>query len=206
MAEKVIAFIGDSILNGYWDQPFQGWGLRLVGKFGQDRPYAVGAINTAISGHRVFDALYQLCGPVISCRPDCVIISIGANDIQRSVGPGQEILMSRDLREEIWTKLLDLATKNIPQVFVTSVQPVDDSKMPFVYDGVPQCWFMNKDIDAYNKDIQNYCRQYDVEYLDFNGAVDRQKWPGMLHDGLHPNPAGHEFLAELAYGFLKGKI
>lgn len=206
MTEKVIAFVGDSILNGYCDQPFQGWGLRLINKLEQRAPHTIGSLNTAVSGHRVFDGLYQLCGPVISYRPDCLIISIGVNDISRSIHPGQEILTSRDLREEIWLKLLDIAKKNVPQVFVTSVQPIDEQTMPFVYEGIPQCWFLNKDIDAYNQDIQKYCQQYGIEFLDMNAAIDRRTWPAMLHDGLHPNASGHEFLAELAYGFLKGKI
>lgn len=206
MTEKVISFIGDSILNGYWDQPFQGWGLRLVHQLGQDRPYQIGALNAAISGHRVFDALHQLCGPVISSRPDFLIISIGTNDIQRSVGPRQEIITSQDLREEIWNRLLDIAVKNIPKIFVTSVQPVDDTIMPFVYDGIPQCSFLNKDIDEYNKDIKKYCDLHKIDFMDLNSKIDRKIWPSMLHDGLHPNADGHALLADLAYGFLKDKI
>lgn len=206
MAEKVIAFIGDSILNGYWDQPFQGWGLRLIEKLGHNSPHKFGTVNAAISGHRVFDALYQLCGPIISYRPDCLIISIGTNDIQRSIHPGQDILMSRDLREEIWEKLLDVAKKNIPQIFVTSIQPINEETMPFVYDGIPQCWFMNKDIDEYNQDIRDYCGRHKIDFIDLNSQIDRKVWPSMLHDGLHPNAAGHAFLADLAYEFLKGKI
>lgn len=206
MTEKVIAFIGDSILNGYWDQPFQGWGLRLVHQLEQGRPFQIGALNTAVSGHRIFDALYQLCGPVISYRPDYLIISIGINDIQRSVGDKQEIVISSDLRAEIWNKLLDIAVKNIPKVFVMSVQPVDDMAMPFVYDGMPRCSFFNNDIDEYNEDIQRYCDQYKVDFIDLNSKIDRRAWSSMLHDGLHPNASGHAFLADLAYQFLKDKI
>ena len=61
MTYKSIAVIGDSVANGYWDQPFEGWVARTVKKLSADRPYETGLANFAVDGDRVCDMYHRFC-------------------------------------------------------------------------------------------------------------------------------------------------
>jgi lysophospholipase L1-like esterase len=206
MAERMFALLGDSILGGAWDHPHGGWGVRLVEKLRTDAPYQIDYMSASVSGHRTFDVLHQLCGVVIHQRPDAVLISAGVNDLQRHGVKDAPVDLTLNLRSELWHKLLDIATRAIPRVFVTSISPIDETKSPFVYPGQSPIFFTNQDVQDYNGHLRNWVKEFPVTFLDFEDRFDQEKWSTMMRDVVHPNAAGHAFLADLAYEFLKGKI
>jgi lysophospholipase L1-like esterase len=75
-----------------------------------------------------------------------------------------------------------------------------------VYPGQSPIFFTNQDVQDYNGHLRNWVKEFPVTFLDFEDRFDQEKWSTMMRDVVHPNAAGHAFLADLAYEFLKGKI
>lgn len=207
MSYKAIAYLGASTTNGYWDHPFEGWAGRLTKKLSADRPYAIGATNLAGDGDRICDMYHRLCAGVVSLQQiDVLVVAGTSNDAVRWHQPDGQLEMSLTMREEYWRRLLGTAQKNIAQVFVTGVIPIDESLFPFTGTNNWKYWTLNQDIVEYNQQVEQICREMDIPFLDFIPYCQRIDWNSMLYDGDHPNAVGHEFLANRAYEWLKTRI
>ncbi len=207
MSYKSIAVVGDSIANGYWDQPFEGWVARTVKKLSADRPYEIGLANFAVDGDRICDMYHRFCSNVISMQSkDVLWIVATANDLIRWHTPTAQLDISPVMREEYWLRLLETAQKIFPQIFIFGIDCADETRNPSVGVNDWKYYTLNQDIRDYNRQIENIAKKFNIPFLNTYAVTEKMDWPSMLHDGAHPNADGHAFLADLAYQFLKDKI
>ena len=199
---KKIVFIGNSIVAGYpWGKgkSFTGILRRMLkdGVDGNGEPIAFAKstgfdlINKGVNGDTTSGIAERFEQDVLSHQPDMVFYHTGANDfIFREASP-----------EEAFDNLESMAarsdTEGITTIYMTPV-PVDAGKAEYMwlagcgvsYDAV------NRNLEGFSEMLRNSGRLYvDINrlYRDFVeeiGDVDLA-----YLDGVHPTPAGHEFIA-----------
>ena len=199
---KKIIFIGNSIVAGYpWGKgkSFTGVLRRMLkdGVNGNGEPIAFAKstgfdlINKGVNGDTTSGIAARFEQDVLSHKPDFVFYHTGANDfIYREAAP-----------EEAFANLESLAkqadAEGITSVYITPV-PVDAGKAGYMwlagcgisYDAV------NRELKQFSDMLKNTGRLFvdmNALYKDFTeeiGDVDLA-----YLDGVHPTPAGHEFIA-----------
>ena len=199
---KKIIFIGNSIVAGYpWGKgkSFTGVLRRMLkdGVAGNGEPIAFAKstgfdlINKGVNGDTTSGIAARFEEDVLSHKPDMVFYHTGANDfIFREASP-----------EEAFANLQSMAERadeeRITSIYMTPV-PVDAGKAEYMwlagcgvsYDAV------NRDLADFSEMLRSSGRLYvDINrlYQDFVeeiGDVDLA-----YLDGVHPTPAGHEFIA-----------
>ena len=148
-------------------------------------------INKGVNGDTTSGIAARFDHDVLSHKPDIVFYLTGANDfIYREAGP-----------EEAFANLQSLAEKadeiGAVSVYITPT-PVDAGKAGFMwlagcgisYDAV------NRDLETFSELIRGCGRPFvDInllykDFIDIVGDIDLA-----YLDGVHPTPAGHEFIA-----------
>lgn len=182
-------FIGDSIT---WM-----WDLNLY--FGK----TAFLVNRGIGGDTAFYALQRFEADCLQLAPDVVIYMIGINDILttapdlwwRKPGANRQTVLENLLLniEAVMKKCIG------KRLYQCSVLPTDICQ-PFDKDDI------NKMVTEANRGIQTLCKRYDVPYVDYHSALCRADGQtmrdGLTHDGIHPNGACYEIMANI----LKNKI
>lgn len=211
MPLKIIAALGDSVTNGYWDETFQGWFGRMAAKISAANPpldengkvkrgvAKFGFVNISYDGDRVCDAFHRLASEGLSRDIDILIIKIGGNDLIRSPNSDSPMDLSEHGRAEYWHKLLDLAKKNIPHVIVLGITP------RYKDDAVAYGWFdapmheYNSDRIEYNKQIAEICAMKNIPFINQWDKWISRDLSKYVVDYDHPNGAGHQLIADEVY-------
>ena len=199
---KKIVFIGNSIVAGYpWGKgkSFTGVLRRMLkdGVDGSGEPIAFAKstgfdlINKGVNGDTTSGIAARFSQDVLSHKPDMVFYHTGANDfIYREASP-----------EEAFANLESMAAQaeaeGITSIYITPV-PVDAGKAEYM-------WLAGCGIsyDAVNRDLENFSEmlkgsgrlfvdmnQFYRKFIEEVGDADLA-----YLDGVHPTPAGHEFIA-----------
>ncbi|MDR1207200.1 MAG: SGNH/GDSL hydrolase family protein [Rickettsiales bacterium] len=212
MPLKVIAALGDSVTNGYWDSDtFQGWFGRLSAKITAANPpldengkvkkgaMKYGFNNISYDGDRVCDAFHRLSAEGCSRDIDILLICIGGNDLVRSPTPDSPTDLSEHVRAEYWHRMLDLAKKNIAQVVVLDILPrYKDDTVAYGWFDAPMHEY-NSDRMICNDQIAKICAEKNIPFIrryDKWAARDLSRY---YADTSHPNAAGHSLIADEVY-------
>ncbi len=200
---KKIVFIGNSIAAGYpWGKgkSFTGVLRRVLkGEGPEDIPrpdYALQTgfdiINKGVNGDTTSGIAARFEQDVLAHDPDVVFYLTGANDfIYRDANP-----------DEAFANLQQLASKTDERgtisVYITPT-PVDAGKASYM-------WLAGCGIsyDAVNRDLENFSeliRKCGRPFVDMNlmyrDYIAELGDPDLAYlDGIHPTPAGHEFIAK----------
>jgi len=200
---KKIVFIGNSIVAGYpWgkSKSFTGVLRRMLkdGVDGSGEPIAFAKstgfdlINKGVNGDTTAGIAARFEQDVLFHSPDMVFFLTGANDfIYREAGP-----------EEAFDNLQELAARadeqGITTIYITP-PPVDAGKAGYM-------WLAGCGIsyDAVNRDLAQFSemlRQSGRPFVDMNSLYNRfVEDVGDIDlaylDGVHPTPAGHEYMAQ----------
>jgi len=173
--EQRVVFIGNSIIDNW---------INLSPNFFKDSSY----VNRGISGQTTPQILARFRADVIALEPKVVVILAGTNDIAGNTGPS-----TLEMIEDNYASMTELAKAHGIRVVLCSVLPVYD--YPWRRGLEPA-----EKIVSLNKWIQSYCKNNDVEYLNFYASlVDERK--GMkdeyTFDGVHPNKEGYAVMESL---------
>lgn len=198
MSYKIIAALGDSITNGYWDETFAGWFGRLSAKISAiTQPQTFGFNNISQSGDRVGDAFHRLGAELLTRdEVDTLIIAIGVNDLVRGPNADSPTDLSRHLRAEYWDRLLDLAQKNVKNIVVLDILPVREELVPYRDDYGDNIWWMNRDIAEYNDLIAEICAARKIAFVRRYDKWIARDLSKFYADDAHPNGAGHSLIAD----------
>lgn len=184
-------FVGNSIVAGYpWNKGKSF--VSVLRKLWKDNNVGIEIINKGVNGDTTAGIKARFEDDVLSHGPDIVFYMTGTNDfIYRDASP-----------DEAFVNLEEMAAAadklNAVSVFITPL-PVDAGKAECMwmagcgisYDAV------NRDLDLFSELIRSSGRPYvDMNslypvFVEQTGDVDLA-----YLDGLHPMPAGHEFIAE----------
>lgn len=182
-ASARVVFMGDSITEGWANQPFI-----------KDNPSYVGR---GISGQTAQQMLVRFRSDVIALKPTIVHIMAGTNDIARNTGP--------ETPEEIEgyiKSMVELALANGIKVVLASVPPAKE----FYWH--PGLWPAAQ-IRALNDWLKEYAATRGVVYVGYWSVLtttDGAMRPEYSADGVHPNAAGFEAMRPLAKAAIESAL
>lgn len=175
---KIVTF-GASITEGFGVNDGEGYVDILQQKLNTDG-YKYEIINQGISGHTTTQGLARI-DKVLAAEPEIVILALGGNDFLQGV---PLVTVEQNLREivtQIKTTKADVLLVGVTAPPTRGLRYTLDSKKVFER--------VAKDFDL--PLMPNYLK----------GLVLDQRY--MLPDGIHPNPTGHQKLAENMWPILE---
>jgi len=178
---KVIVAFGNSLTKGVGDRRYpssaSGYPFRLEQLLQSSFPSAI-VVNRGVAGEETSEGVRRLPSVLVRDAPDYVLILEGVNDIPLS------------------------SAESTVQNLDTMVQQVKDfGAIPLIASLTPTTGphqYKNAGIDGLNPMIQSLAVLERIVFVDLNGAfLSTDDYTLLLtEDGLHPNSAGYEFMAE----------
>ena len=194
-------FQGDSITDGNrtrnndWNHVMgHGYQFIIASKLWYDFPEKkFHFFNRGISGNKVIDLEKRWDADTIALKPDLLSILIGINDINTSLGGGNNF--TAESYEEKYRALLQKTKADLPQVqlvlcepFILPVGKVKDKWEAY-----------DTEVKKYQVVVQKLAIEFNAIHIAFQQAFDKalKKAPAeyWIWDGIHPMPAGHEMMA-----------
>lgn len=180
-----IVFLGDSITEFWGD-------LQVLAPDGPQ------LVNRGISGQGTVQLLLRIQEDVVALDPDAMVLTVGANDIRAFVGDAAsagEAALIRIVRNV--ASLTDIARANGLKVALGAVTPVCDKPE------APQTKHRDpKAVVALNARLRELAEARGFRFLDYHSALvgtDGLMGQALTEDGLHPNLAGYERMAEVLH-------
>lgn len=202
-----ILIFGDSITQGYWDA-YGGWVQRLAHEYHQQSLASmlegghnrVTLFNLGISGDTADDIANRI-EPEIKARmgrqqDTIVLLAVGINDAPLR---DNRALMDVYGFQETYEKCINQAQKQGAKVICVGLSAVDEQKTdPWPYSDRHNQWH-NARINAFEDTIKQSAGRKDVPFVPIHDQFLAALEAGqeLLSDGLHPNEAGHQLIAEL---------
>lgn len=182
---RKFVFIGNSIVNGFpYDRS-----LCFASLIRQDTGYDV--INKGNNGETTAMILARFEQDVLANKPDTVFILTGTNDfIYGEATPRQAF--------ENLKKMADMAENN-----VQPIRPVFMTPLPVDAPMASSQWISGVDYNRINRDLEAISGLIKSSGYDFIDLNDKYRACGKYHDGVHPLPEGHRFIADIISEHIK---
>jgi len=206
MNTKLFIF-GDSVALGKYDIA-GGWVQRLS-NFLQKR-YIEGkgdefcVYNLSISGdtsNEIKDNFLNEIKPRLwEEYRNIIIFAIGLNDSAYVQSKKEQWIPFEEFKINL-SKLIVGSKKFSGNVIFVGLYPIDESKMnPMPYD-LDKSYF-NADVKRYDYALQAVAKENGAEYVPIYDKFEAGDYDKLLHDGAHPNSAGHELIFEIVRNYL----
>ena len=197
-----ILFYGDSITDAGWHREAKIGGL---GSYGIGYVHAVAGtlisrdpkkytiINRGVSGNRIVDLYARVKADVWNHNPDVLSILIGVNDIWHEIGSQNGVDVERF--ERMYRMLLQDTIKRLPNLKIILCEP-------FVLEGTATKEEMERflEVKDYAKVVKKLAMEFGCYFLelqeDFDKKADEFGAEYYLSDGVHPNIAGAQLIAD----------
>ncbi|MGN0704427.1 MAG: GDSL-type esterase/lipase family protein [Lentihominibacter sp.] len=177
--KKKLVFIGNSIVNGFpWKRS-----QCFVSLVRESTGYDV--INKGINGDTTGNIMRRFGKDVIDNNPDQVFILTGTNDF----------IYDKLAADQVYRNLAAMAETAADN----GISPVLLTPLPVDAEMASRLWMTGSGTD-YNKvnrqleEISEIIRSGGLEFIDLNREYRRC---GLYHDGVHPTPEGHAFIAQV---------
>jgi lysophospholipase L1-like esterase len=217
VAKESIVTIGDSITQAdtHWTVQEHkntiqgGWVTRLGNLLEEDFPDEYKVVNKGINGDTALGVLSRLEKDVILLQPDIIIIGIGTNDIfgNLSVIPDS----TPDFYKTAMTRIFDKLQMDLPNtpVFVIGMTTVLRKYAHMRFGNfLPSQEVLQTVFNNYNNVLKELAQNFKLFYVDIPS-----QWPGNVErswkfyaDGIHPNDAGYDLMAEILFGTLRSTV
>ena len=194
MTYQVICVLGSSTANGYWDEEGLGWVNRLSMKVSKEFPYKFGFNNLAQSGDTSLDMLHRLTGEALSRDPDILILSGGANDLNRWHAADAPTDFSEEKTKQNWQTMLSVAKKNVSRILVVGIPAVKESN-----GSRGDIFRSNGENARYNQNLKTFCNEHNVAFLDFTNLWSEKDIAEYVYDNVHPTAKGHQLIADKVF-------
>ena len=193
-----ILFQGDSITDcgRDWNNDSQlgrGYAYLVSTYLGLKEPNKHTFINKGISGNRVVDLYARIKRDIINYQPDVMSILIGVNDVWHELGESPNGV-DADKFFKIYSMLIEEVKEALPNIKIMIMEP-------FVLEAcsTTEHWEFFKTEVAKRADMaKKIAEKYNLPFIELQGSFDKlaKEAPNSywLGDGVHPTPAGHEFI------------
>jgi lysophospholipase L1-like esterase len=179
-----VAFLGDSITAQGWGVP--GGYVKLVTAGLAAMGVHITPIPAGVSGNTSRDMLARLQSDVINKKPDWMTLSCGVNDVWHHQGG----VSLEDYKKNITSILDQCQAAGIKVMVMTStcIQESDNAD--------------NQKLAAYNDWLRETAKARNLPLAEESGAYSAalkaappHQGNFLTHDGVHPNPVGHQLMA-----------
>lgn len=212
-AKTLIIAIGDSItyagtnwsVQGHRNTIFGGWVTRLRTILETDFPDEFQVTNRGINGDTAQGVLNRLDRDVISKQPNIVIVAIGTNDADGYAGVNVPARNADDYRV-VMEKIFNELRQELPftPVFIMGMT----TPLKKYATSLPNQDFLNTQYEQYNAVLRDLAQDYGYFYVDIPS-----QWPQDIEeswelyaDGIHPNDAGYDKMADILYAALTSTV
>ncbi len=201
MIYKKLVYLGDSITEGFGDEKAIGWAGRISQTLNvSDTDTSWSVSNLGAGGDTIIDGKHRL-STILLNYPTHLLMSFGTNDMSRIMWPdNQGSKISLAYAKQVWLQLLGFAKNAGLKTTVIGTLPVQEEKFPFVFTQWDEkdkgFFFRNEDQLAYNAMLKSVCTRLDIPMIDLFDDWNRRDLNELLCDGLHPNAAGYDLMAD----------
>ena len=200
--EIKILLYGDSITDagrnrtseiGALDSYGVGYARAIAGALIPRNPKKYMVINRGISGNRIVDLYARIKADVWNHAPDVLSILIGINDIWHEIGNQNGVDLERF--ERIYRMFLQDTLERLPNVKIILCEP-------FVLEGyaTKEDFQHFLEVKEYAKVVKKLAAEFDCYFLalqeDFEQKAEEFGAEYYLVDGVHPNVAGAQLIAD----------
>ena len=197
-----ILLYGDSITDAGWNRAAEigaldsygvGYARAIAGALISRDPKKYTVINRGIGGNRIVDLYARIKADVWNHTPDVLSILIGINDIWHEVANQNGVDLARF--ERIYRMLLQDTLERLPNVKIILCEP-------FVLEGSATKEEMQRflEVKEYAKVVKKLAEEYGCHFLalqeDFEQKAEEFGAEYYLVDGVHPNVAGAQLIAD----------
>jgi lysophospholipase L1-like esterase len=205
-----VIFVGASITQGYWDTD-GGWVTRIAKRFIKQAietdDYDIPMVfNLGISGDNADKILKRLDVELmarVDGREDIVVFSFGTND--SSVRGGKPVSSPEKFMSDL-AKVKEISEKYVDEIIFMNILPCDETRtQPVAWNDA--VYYYNQRIDSFNDAVSQFCEKNSLKMIDiFTPFSLTNTNSRLLIDGLHPDTAGHQLIAEVVTKELEGAL
>lgn len=192
-----ILFQGDSITDAGRlrdSDRVTGWGYALLttAALTYERPGEYECFNRGISGDRIVDVYARMKADIVNLHPDVMSILIGVNDVWHELA--KENGVSAEKFYKVYRMLLEEVRAELPDIKLMLLEP-------FALPGTAT----NEFYDAFRAEValradavRRLAEEFGAAFVPLQAGFDelshRTSPDVWLLDGVHPTPAGHEYI------------
>ena len=195
-----ILFQGDSITDAERSRECDeyvgtGYPLLVKSRLGFEEPNDYEFVNRGISGNRIVDLYARIKADIINVKPDVMSILIGVNDVWHELDDNPNGV-DADKFFKIYSMLIEEVKAALPDIKIMIFEP-------YVLKGTSTeaKWdYFDKEVKLRAEMAKKVAEKFDLPFVPLQAGFDELSkkapcghWAG---DGVHPQPAGHQFIAE----------
>ena len=196
---KTILFQGDSITDAGRDYDNDlslgdGYPNLVASYLGKKEPGKYSFFNRGISGDRLLHVYTRYREDIVELNPDYMSILIGANDASHCID--YKNCFSGKRHKELYSMLIEDIKDALPNIKIAIIEP-------FILRGSatePEWDFFSNSVYTTARVSKEVANEQGAVFIPTQQKLDKlcEKAPASywLKDGVHPTPAGHEFLKE----------
>jgi lysophospholipase L1-like esterase len=193
-----ICIFGNSITWGASDVEAGGWVARLRNYFEKSNS-DVEVYNCGVSGDNTDELLERFKKEAEAREPDIIIFAIGINDSQY-INYRDNPRVDMDKFRANLAELVRQAREFTNKIIFIGLTKVDELKTAPIPWGKDK-FYDKENILKYNSEIEKFCQENGLEFIDMFDLLEEDELP----DGLHPGPEGHEKMFLQVKKFLQNK-
>ncbi|MFA6376839.1 MAG: GDSL-type esterase/lipase family protein [Candidatus Paceibacterota bacterium] len=204
-----IFIFGDSMAFGCWDAA-GGWVQRLnnflVERFLSNGGKEFYIYNLSISGNQTQDIIARMEPELMPRQSEgganIIIFAIGVNDSAFVHSKNDHWVPFREFEDNL-RELIRIAKKFSGKIFFLGLPIIDQeivNPMPWDTDKS----YRNGYVKKYDQSLQTTAKENSIGYIPLFEKLEASGYKKLLHDGAHPNSAGHELIFETVRDYLLG--
>lgn len=199
-----VLFFGDSVTQGFWDLEYGGWVQRVRRDYDKQSVKNLAGrwfafFNLGVDGGTTDSVVRRLSSEVESRRfqddPYALVFQVGLND---TIFVEDEVMATPEQYRDELDVLISAARHYSDKILFIGLTPVEDklcNPWPHTPGGI--C-LNNERILQFEEVLRKVCIEKEMPCVQiFEKFQVEQGKHELLADGLHPNDAGHQLIADL---------
>ena len=171
--------------------------------------------NAGVGSNTTKNARDRFAREVLAHKPRVVVIQFGLNDAAVDVWKQPPATASRvslaEYEQNLRGMIATLRDNHVKPVLMTTNPTRWTAKLRELYGKPPYLPEEPDGFDApvlarYNEAVRTLARQLNVPLVDVHAAFTTKEPNELLLDGMHPNDAGHQLIAELLVPILREQL
>lgn len=195
-----ILFQGDSITDAGRSREYDsdvgtGYPLLVKAKLGLESPELYEFLNRGISGNRIVDLYARMKTDIINLKPDVMSILIGVNDVWHELSDNPNGV-DADKYFKIYSMLIEEVKAALPDIKIMILEPFVLKE----YKTEPNWDYFNGEVKLRAEMAKRIAEKFDLPFIPLQAGFDELSkiapcgyWLG---DGVHPQAAGHQYIAD----------